>query len=79
MAHEDIDSLIAATLEGLEERPRPIPHAQHILDQYAALVRDEERPPEPSGRVGIPIATPVPAPAAPVRSVARRLIARLRR
>ena len=60
---DGIERLIIEALEELEEprdaarRARPLPHGHHILEQYAALCREDE--PEDADRapnVALPIA-----------------------
>src|SRR5512147_2221961 len=89
MAREDIEKMIADAI-GETEEPRkpavgkPLPHAQHILDQYAALCRTEEcTDAEPSGDVELP-AAPADRPASSelpnrLSSIVKRAIGRVKR
>ena len=87
MSDARIEDLIADSLRDLDERSgrgggvRPLAHGSHILDQYAALCRED--PVEPGGttNVALPIARPR-APSGSARSnlatVARRVLARVK-
>jgi len=61
MGHEDIDAMIASALDGLEERRHGhgatrLAHGHHIVEQYAAICREEEfHDADPSAEVAIRI------------------------
>ena len=88
MSDARIEDLIADSLRDLDERSgrgggvRPLAHGSHILDQYAALCREDPIPdPGATTNVALPIARPR-APSGSARSnlatVARRVLARVK-
>ncbi len=86
MGREDIEEMIASTLDALEEPPERFDPAQRILDRYAALVREDEgetdRDAEASSGVALPaapVALPAAPPAPPLASRMKRLLGRMRR
>jgi hypothetical protein len=88
VGRREIDRMIAESLEPSgAPRPipgrRPLPHGNHILEQYVALCREGEcKQAEPSAEVVLP-AAPAPsrqAPAAgnPLSALLRRALARVK-
>ncbi len=78
MSQESIASMIASALETLEDGeaggPRSLPHAKHILGQYATLVAEPEPcEPDPRVEVALPVAPPAAAAAASAGTVAGRV------
>lgn len=76
MAREDIEKLVADFLSDLEQGAQPAlaGHGRHVIDQYAALVRDLERrrADDDTADVTLPIdAKPLGAPRSPVVDLLR--------
>ncbi len=79
MARADIEKMISEALgeEPVDEyRPpprRPLPHGQHILNQYAKLCHEPDaHRPDPSADIELPLppADPAPQPSSPKKKLA---------
>ncbi len=87
MARYDIERMIAEALGETQEQttlsappPRsPLPHGEHILNQYVKLCGPTEALPDPSADVELP-AAPAPGPTRKDRlsSVVKRAVARIK-
>ncbi len=88
MPRHDIERMIAEALGETAEQAtnppprRPLPHGEHILNQYAKLCEETEAPPDPSADVELPaVPAPAPAPARKDRisTVFKKAVARIKR
>ncbi len=84
MSDRDIQRMIEEALAEADEprSRRPLPHAQHILDQYVRLCDSDLPTADPSAEVALPVA-PAPGPGAPGRArplarIVRKAIGRVK-